>query len=713
MERWPSQEVVAMTAFSSLGAEPRWVAWRAEKRGKAGRLTKIPYSPSGKKARADDSQTWGSRSEAERAAAKLLNGTDNGGIGIELGDLGADVYLAGVDLDSCIDDCGCLAPWAENLLVALPTYAEISPSGVGVKAFFYVAAEHVRPFLGLIGITEPDQWGAKRSVGQNGADHGPGVEIYFSHRYFAVTEHLFAGKPDRIAMLDWPALGQLARLIPNARMMGSSSASGGRDASRSAKAFREGARLRREGKTFEQMCEALCSHADPDIAAWTREKGEAAGMRELHRIWERAAPPASEGAGVSLDDFHAYMPMHTYIYAPTREMWPAGSVNARISPIGDLRASQWLDQNNPVEQMTWCPGLPMIIPNKLVSQGGWIDRKDVRCFNLYRPPDILPGDPTRATKWLDHVNRVFPDNAGHIVKWLAHRVQQPQEKINHALVLGGLQGIGKDTILEPVKHAIGPWNFQEVSAEQVMGRFNSFLKSVILRISEARDLGNVDRYKLYEHMKAISAAPPDVLRCDEKHIREHAVFNVCGVIITTNHKTNGIYLPADDRRHYVSWSDLNKEQFPDTYWQDIYAWYDRDGMPNVAAYLAELDLSDFNPKAPPAQTPAFWQIVDASRAPEDSEMADVLDQLRNPAAVTLQQITRMAPEGFAEFLRDRKNSRLVPHRLEECGDVAVRNNGAKDGFWVVNGKRQVVYAKAELSTKDRYSAATAMAQADR
>jgi hypothetical protein len=34
-------------------------------------------------------------------------------------------------------------------------------------------------------------------------------------------------------------------------------------------------------------------------------------------------------AGVSLDDFHAYMPMHSYIFVPSREMWPASSINQR------------------------------------------------------------------------------------------------------------------------------------------------------------------------------------------------------------------------------------------------------------------------------------------------------------------------------------------------------------------------------------------------
>jgi hypothetical protein len=61
-------------------------------------------------------------------------------------------------------------------------------------------------------------------------------------------------------------------------------------------------------------------------------------------------------------------------------------------------------------------------------------------MRVYRPPTIMqkPGD---------------------VSPWLDHRVQRPWEKINHALVLLGNQGVGKDTLLEPVKAAIGPWNF--------------------------------------------------------------------------------------------------------------------------------------------------------------------------------------------------------------------------------------------------------------
>jgi len=291
--------------------------------------------------------------------------------------------------------------------------------------------------------------------------------------------------------------------------------------------------------------------------------------------------------------------------------------------------------------MTWAPGLPMLISDRLISKGGLIERPGVSCFNLYLPPTIIPGDAGKAGPWLKHLYKVYPDDADHIIQWFAHRVQRPWEKINHALVSGGVQGIGKDTICAPVRRAVGPWNFEEVSPQQALGRFNGFLKSVITRVSEARDLGDADRFAFYDHMKSYTAAPPEVLRVD-----------------------------GGDR--------------------------------HVAAYLAELDISAFDPKAPPPKTAAFWEIV----TPEDAELADVLDKLGNPNAVTIAQIANEATGEFGEWIRDRKNRRAIPHRLEQCHYAPVRNAAATDGLWKINGARQAIYAKIELSVQERIKVAS-------
>ena len=63
----------------------------------------------------------------------------------------------------------------------------------------------------------------------------------------------------------------------------------------------------------------------------------------------------------------------------------------------------------------------------------------------------------------------------------------------------------------------------------MLGEFNAkHLQAVVLRISEARDLGDVNRYAFYEHMKAFTAAPPDVIPVNEKHVKEYNIFNCVG-----------------------------------------------------------------------------------------------------------------------------------------------------------------------------------------
>ena len=440
---------------------------------------------------------------------------------------------------------------------------------------------------------------------------------------------------------------------------------------------------------------------------------------------EQQGPVRTEG--VTLEDFWAYMPQHMFIFCPNGELWPATSVDSRVPWVPKLdqhghqeldkdgepkmqRPSGWLSSYRAVEQMTWCPGEPSVIDGRLVSGGGWIERPGCKTYNLYKPPRAVAGDPSLAGPWLEHVEKVYgAEHMEHILRWCAHRIQHPGEKINHGLVLGGLQGIGKDTLLEPLKHGVGPWNFAEVAPSHLLGRFNGFVKSVILRVSEARDLGELDRFSFYDHMKVYMASPPDVLRVDEKNIREYTVFNVCGVVITTNHKSDGIYLPADDRRHYVVWSELTKDDFAEDYWTQLWRWYAEGGTGHVIAYLAEKDLSDFDCKAPPPKTAAFYEIVDANRSPLDSEIADVLDRLRWPPAVTLQALHDAADEPLKEWIRDRRNSRQIPHRIEAAGYVAVRNPSAKDGLWRANGRRQAIYAKQELTPRDREAAAQEIA----
>jgi hypothetical protein len=69
-------------------------------------------------------------------------------------------------------------------------------------------------------------------------------------------------------------------------------------------------------------------------------------------------------------------------------------------------------------------------------------------------------------------------------------------------------------------------------------------------------------------------------------------------------------------------------------------WYANGGLCDVAAWLATLDKSEFDPKAPPAQ--AFWDIVMHNQPPEDAELADAIDLLKYKDAITINHVLTIA-----------------------------------------------------------------------
>ena len=76
-----------------------------------------------------------------------------------------------------------------------------------------------------------------------------------------------------------------------------------------------------------------------DYSSWPQDKknefcaAEAKSWRNATRGSNGLGEQETTGEGVSLDDFSAYMPAHSYIFTPSREMWPSASVNGRIPPV--------------------------------------------------------------------------------------------------------------------------------------------------------------------------------------------------------------------------------------------------------------------------------------------------------------------------------------------------------------------------------------------
>jgi hypothetical protein len=147
-----------MDVPAELARLRQWIVWRDE----GGR--KIPYQVTGQKARSNDPQTWSTLEEAQKVAPGYS------GLGFVFAEGGG---LWGMDLDGCRNpETGELAEWAECIVNELATYAEVSPSGTGVKLWGF---GHVGPGK-KIQIDEPKI-----------CSKAPAIEAYDHGRYFTFT----------------------------------------------------------------------------------------------------------------------------------------------------------------------------------------------------------------------------------------------------------------------------------------------------------------------------------------------------------------------------------------------------------------------------------------------------------------------------------------------------------------------------------------------
>lgn len=238
---------------SSLRSLPQWVLWSYERRD--GEWTKVPHDARHYgRASSTDADTWAT---FDLCVGRLRQHGDRyDGVGFVFHAAG----IAGIDLDDCRDTgTGAIAQWALDLLALLNSYAEVSPSGTGVKVWVRAALPgtgHRRPF-------------------------GDGeVEVYDAGRFFCVTGHRVEDGPAEVE----PRQAELDRLLalvfppesPASLPPPSSTRSGTRHADLSDDALLERAYASANGNAIRRLMagdagddhsradQALCNH----LAFW-------------------------------------------------------------------------------------------------------------------------------------------------------------------------------------------------------------------------------------------------------------------------------------------------------------------------------------------------------------------------------------------------------------------------------------------------------------
>jgi len=431
---------------------------------------------------------------------------------------------------------------------------------------------------------------------------------------------------------------------------------------------------------------------------------------------------------VPIEHFVYFAPANNYIYKPTGTFWPAESVNSAgqfQNVNGEIvPPTTWLKENRTVTSMTTDPLIVDQLSTGVDYRDGEVIYNDGAClYNAYRAPNVERGDPRHAGPYFDHVHKLMPSDgdADQFLDYMAHRIQNPGEKPRFALLMGGEQGIGKDTAIVMASLGIGVWNIANIEAFHLDSGFNEHASSVLVVVSEAANTHDMSKWVFNERMKVLIAGQPDYVTINPKYGHKHSCRLHCGVIITTNHLSTGLYIPDDDRRYDVINCATRREMgigeihARRNYFDKLWSWYENDnGAANIYAALLDRDLNAFSASTGQRSTAAHREMIQVSMV-HDQWVVDAIDLLKDDALIRADSLWSAVQQVDSEMQRQKFNG-SAQHSLRRLGYFRLINPSIRDGRWRLpadNGKTarvQVYYHPDKMHLKDAINNVTTLQQ---
>ncbi len=291
-----------------------------------------------------------------------------------------------------------------------------------------------------------------------------------------------------------------------------------------------------------------------------------------------------------------------------------------------------------------------------------IYRNGAVLWNIWTDPGVkLPEQATKedVEPWREHLHYLYPDEKeqDHLLNWMAFVLQQPQIKINHALLIAGTSGVGKDMLLNPLRYGLGTANVCEPPAGELKESFTDYLHHSKLVIFQ--EIQTFEGLNLENKLKPMLAAPPDMLRVRLFGRGFYETPNLIQAIFMSNYR-DALHISAGDRRYFTIWTDKQPQEHE--YYTDLAVWQNAGGNGFVVRWLLNRDISQFDPKQHAQGTTFKDTLLETSKSPLKHLLQDMIEAQDFPFNVDV-----VRSIDIAKTLRDKYSSKVIGTVLSEIG----------------------------------------------
>jgi hypothetical protein len=236
--------------------------------------------------------------------------------------------------------------------------------------------------------------------------------------------------------------------------------------------------------------------------------------------------------------------------------------------------------------------------------------------------------------------------------------------------------LGKDSMIKPLKLAVGDDNWYENLSDGLKGDFNYMMEHKLLIIGETGQTRFVTAHDISTKLKPLTAKPPDFITINKKNLHPYRIPNRGAVILFSNEE-HPLHLEQHQRRiHVVNRRQKEKPQ-SEAYYDQLYGWFDNGGTELAAAYLLAYPLPD-----------AMRKNLIGGVAPASDDKDELEQKSLPPQQLALEDLIRDARDGLVDGVP----ANLVA-TVEELSQM-IRDRGLRQpspqqvGQWLLGMERE-------------------------
>lgn len=245
-------------------------------------------------------------------------------------------------------------------------------------------------------------------------------------------------------------------------------------------------------------------------------------------------------------------------------------------------------------------------------------------YNRYQSPDIVAcdGDRTPLTEFMKYLVPADHERA-HLEQMIAWTIRNPGKKLGHALLLQSkAQGIGKTTLIDIWRALLGYENTRKTNSEEMASNYQSYMSDTLLVVLEELNLGS--GMTVYNKLKDLITGETAIV--NEKYVRQKEVRNMANFVFLSNLDAP-LLIEQEDRRFFVI--DSPAEKRDEAFWSQFHLWW-RSNLGVINGYFDSVDISTFQPNAPPPDTDAKDRLKQQSETPLVQELRALVTEERWP-----------------------------------------------------------------------------------